>query len=74
MKTLSSIIPQTRAIYTATPVAYMARCAYRLLQNNKQKISAVSPEDAEATARTLVSSGQIGLHGTKCISIDVSQK
>jgi hypothetical protein len=37
-------------------------------------VSAVSPEDAEATARTLVSSGQIGLHGTTCISIDVSQK
>jgi hypothetical protein len=53
---------------------YQVRIETEYGEKETINVSAVSPEDAEATARTLVSSGQIGLHGTTCISIDVSPK
>jgi hypothetical protein len=53
---------------------YQVRIETEYGEKETINVSAVSPEDAEATARTLVSSGQIGLRGTTCISIDVSPK
>jgi ribosomal protein L37AE/L43A len=53
---------------------YQVRIETEYGEKETINVSAVSSEYAEATARTLVSSGQIGLHGTTCISIDVSQK
>jgi DNA polymerase II large subunit len=53
---------------------YQVRIETEYGEKETINVSAVSPEDAEATVKMLVSSRQIGLRGTTCISIDVSPK